>query len=548
MDENLIVKIEIVSTLLDEFGKPKISLGTGYPVRDGLILTARHVLYCEKMNAASERVLSWQRSDESQPYYVTKVQQSAIVFESVEFDVALVACDTKPLGKIPAVLDTSFPVSGVDQARWKSFGYPRAGKESGIRIKTPAEGTFFPPDRDYYVQQLTSEGNATESALWKGMSGAPVFRSDTNKLVGVLIRTPTKYQDTAQNLEDVFKERLIAVSIPYLLRAGKCEDFRQLALQTEVATQLLPEPKLHDEFRQYLLDKLTDELMGLRSTSLLHEQLATELDVDLEGVVLTSKAVATDLATTLVDTAVEDALSCIAAATADCVVEGGMRFSSQTKPDTLAAIKRTAQALVGWLVIASMDENYLREVLPECSRHTSLFFRLKSVQSKTGIEIVLARRFQRKADFVHETGSDQPSRYLIRVPPSFFKWDGETSVSKAFVEIWNQVFPEIKEQKLKDYKLNHHEIKRLNAELRAKRKHRRSPEHYYIAFTGSDYLAPECVGFVEGIYRDLLSQLGEMTVIEYGTESEQDSRWLLVPEADIQAAINSFYNEINGLN
>lgn len=545
MNENLIVKIEIVSTVLDESGKPKVSMGTGYPVRDGLILTARHVLYCEKMNAASERVLSWQRSDEAEPYYVTKIQQSAIVFESVEFDIALVACDTERLGKIPVVLEEAFPSSDI---RWKSFGYPRAGKEAGVRIKTPAKGTFFDPDRDYYVQQLTSEGNATESALWKGMSGAPVFRSDTNKLVGVLIRTPIKYKDTEQNLDDVFKDRLIAVSIPYLLRVGKCEGFRQLALQTEVATQLLPKPKLQDEFRQYLLDKLSKELMGLRSTSLLQEQLAAELDVELEGVVLTSTAAATALATALVDKSVEDALSCLAAATADCVVDGGLRFSSQTKPDTLAAIKRTAQALVGWLVIASMDENYLREVLPDCSGHASLFFRLKSVQSKTGIEIVLARRFQRKADFVHETGSDQPSRYLIRVPPSFFKWDGETSVNKAFVEIWNQVFPEIKEQKPKDYKLNHHEIKRLNAELRAKRKHLRSPEHYYIAFTGSDYLAPECVGFVEGIYRDLLSQLGEMTVIEYGTESEQDSRWLLVPEADIQAAINSFYNEINGLN
>lgn len=545
MNENLIVKIEIASTMLDESGKPKVSIGTGYPVRNGLILTARHVLYCEKMNAASERVLSWQRSDEAEPYHATKIQQSAIVFESVEFDIALVACDTGPLGKIPVVLEDTFPSSDI---RWKSFGYPRAGKEAGMRIKTPAKGTFFPPNRNYYVQQLTSEGNATESALWKGMSGAPVFRSDTNKLVGVLIRTPTKYQDTEQNLDDVFKDRLIAVSIPYLLQAEKCEGFRQRALQTEVATQLLPKPKLQDEFRQYLLDRLSKELMSLRSTSLLQEQLAAELDVELEGVVLSSTTAATALATALVDNSVEDALSCIAAATADCVVEGGMCFSSQTKPDTFAAIKRTAQALVGWLVIASMDENYLWEVLPDCSGHASLFFRLKSVQSKAGIEIVLARRFQRKADFVHETGSDQPSRYLIRVPPSFFKWDGETSVSKAFVEIWNQVFQEIKEQKPKDYKLNHHEIKRLNAELRAKRKHLRSPEHYYIAFTGSDYLAPECVGFVEGIYRDLLSQLGEMTVIEYGTESEQDSHWLLVPEADIQAAINSFYNEINGLN
>lgn len=545
MNENLIVKIEVVSTVLDESGKPRVSMGTGYPVRDGLILTARHVLYCEKMNAASERVLSWERSDEDRPYYVTKIQQSAIVFESVAFDIALVACDTEPLGKIPAVLEETFPSSDI---RWKSFGYPRAGKEVGIRIKTPAKGTFFAPNRDYYVQQLTSEGNTSESALWKGMSGAPVFRSDTNKLVGVLIRTPPKYQNTAQNFDDVFEDRLIAVSIPYLLLAGKCEGFRQLALKTEVATQLLPKPKLQDEFRQYLLDKLSKELMSLGSSTLLQEQLAAELDVDLADVALISKAATTALADALVELAIEEAISCIAAATADCIVEGGLRFSSQTKPDTLAAIKRTAQALVGWLVIASMDENYLWEVLPDCRGHTSLFFHLKSVQSKTGIEIVLARRFQRKADFVHETGSDQPSRYLIRVPPSFFKWDGETSVCKAFVEIWNQVFPEIREQKPKDYKFNHHDIQRLNAELRAKRNHPRSPKHYYIAFTGSDYLAPECVGFVEGIYRDLLSQLGEMTVIEYGTELEQDSRWLLVPEADIQAAINGFYNEINGLN
>ena len=173
MNENLILKIEIVSNALDEFGKPKISIGTGYPVRDGLILTARHVLYCEKMNAASERVLSWERSDEDQPYYVTKIQQSAIVFESVAFDIALVACDTEPLGKIPAVLEETFPSSDI---RWKSFGYPRAGKEVGIRIKTPAKGTFFAPKRDYYVQQLTSEGNTSESAWREDAAGAPLRR------------------------------------------------------------------------------------------------------------------------------------------------------------------------------------------------------------------------------------------------------------------------------------------------------------------------------------------------------------------------------------
>lgn len=74
---------------------------------------------------------------------------------------------------------------------------------------------------DDWILQLESKGNATNVELWRGMSGAPVFLENTNTLVAIITETPRQDKEG----EAVHKDRLYAVSVPYLLK--NCPDFKQ---------------------------------------------------------------------------------------------------------------------------------------------------------------------------------------------------------------------------------------------------------------------------------------------------------------------------------
>ncbi len=549
LKSELVALVEVPTTLKGEDGQFKRSIGTAYPIRDGLVLTARHVLYHNNINPEKRRILSWRRSDEVAPYHTAAVTQADITFENEDFDIAVVKCDTSRLAVPLSVLSDNFPKA---HESWEAMGYPRAGVEDGLRKKTPAGGAFFTPDQDYYIQQLESKGDAEESRLWKGMSGAPVFDCQSGKLSGILIRTPNNYDKVVEyadersetTVEAVFENRLVSVSIPYLLRPGKCDGFLDAVSQQNLAEIVLPSPILSADFEQWLVDELAEELHALKSKTLvLHEQLIKELGLNgkLEA---GSEDACSQIANTLLkEHEFENAVDALAAAASECLLENGRRYSAQLP---LEQVRSAVESALGWLALRAIDESQLRTILPVCTHRSSLFFRLKSVQSLAGIEIAMARRFNRKPNFNSQYDSEHESRYRITLPKELFKWDGEESVRRVFIEIWNRVIqiPSKRKELHDHYTLD--DIRYLNRQLAKRREHRRYPEHFYLSFTEKDCKDDKgCADFILGIYQDLLSKLHEMTVIEYGGGDEQ-SVLFVIPEEDIRTTIDLFYEEING--
>ncbi|WGZ93134.1 MAG: serine protease [Candidatus Thiothrix putei] len=534
LKSELVALVEVPTTIRGEGGQLKKAVGTVYPIRDGLVLTARHVLYHDSINAEQQRIFSWRRSDEDAPYHQVVVTQTDIVFEDENFDVAVVRCDTSKL-KLPlSVLSDVFP---KPKESWTAMGYPRAGVEATQRKKTPAGGTCFTPDEDYYIQQLVSEGDADVGTLWKGMSGAPVFSCQTGKLLGVLIRTPNQYDKVIKyadgqkttTVEAVFENRLVAVSIPYLLRAGKCAGFLEAVSQQKLAEALLPAPKLSVDFEQWLVDELSEELQALKARTLvLHEQLIKELGLSGKLEVTSADASSQIAQILLTEYEFESAVDVLAAAASDCLLEGGRKYSAQLP---LEQVRSAVEGVLGWLVLRAIDEAQLQTILPVCTHRSSLFFKLKSVQSLAGIEIAMARRFNRKPNFNSQYDSEHESRYRITLPKGLFKWDGEESVRRVFIKIWNRVIQIPSKHKELHSHYTPDDIRYLNRQLAKRREHRRHPEHFYLSFTESDYQG--CVDFIAGIYQDLLSKLHEMTVIEYGGGDEQ-SVLFVIPEEDIR--------------
>ena len=536
MNVDYIVKIEVPTTTLKQESSDQYEkvIGTGYPVRDGLVLTASHVVFPDDRDIEKPIKLIWKREDEESAFLECDV--SKIEFNNKDFDIALLACDTSELILPPMILSEPGQLSG-DGKRWKTHGYPTAGKEQGVRIKDPAGGTFFDENPSHHVQWLRSDGNVDDDSLWQGMSGAPVF-DEMNRLAAVITKTPAEYLDNDRKLVPKYKDRLLSTSIPYLLTVGKCDGFREALINHEQATKMLPPTKKGNDFEVWLCGKLAEELRPLQlKTSVLHELLAKQIDPPLKAEGINNQAIASAL---LAMGDLESEVSLLAAASCECLLKEGSRYSSQLPLDL---IRSTVEGVLGWLVLRTVDEEQLQAILPLCTHRNTLFFNLKSVQSLSCIEIAMARQFYRKPDFNNQYGSDQESRYRITLPKERFTWEGKESVRRVFIEIWNQVNPTPKQQKKASYEYTAADVRTLNTRLRLRRNHARRPEHYYLSFTENDYEGG--VEFISGIYQDLLSELNEMTVIEYGC-SDEESHLFVIPEEEVREIINMFYDEING--
>lgn len=528
MKSEFIVKIEVPTTLLDESGNPRNVIGTGYPLRDGLVITARHVLYYDKtdkngnrvqMNPEGKRILSWRHGNQESADFQRDIFESNILYENADYDIALIQVKTPEA--TPVVIPCrELPPTNSD---WEAVGYAKGGKLSdGRREKIAAKGTFH-KDTDVYTRHLDSGESADETDVWKGMSGAPIFKLNSNELVGVLTHGNPAYP-----------HRLMMTSLSWLLEEGNCPEFRSAVIGD--IERLVPSAKTGTEFKRYLTKKVSRELKKQdQDTQCLLEQLAEELD--LEDTDFTTKSVAT----LLVDLPPVQGINALTVATEDCVINGGMRFK---EIGSVEEVKETAQQVLGWLVLGALDETQLGNVIPHCVQHDSFFFTL-AVKSLTGVEVVMARRFNRQSHLEHQTGSEQKSRYLIDISSSALKWDEKESAWLIFSEIWNKVFPNEKLETKDRTASDEWNWQRLNDELESRRDDSRKPEHYYIPFNASIYASMDLSSYVSEVYSRFLNRLDQMTVIQYG-EAGKDNNLFLIRETQLQSAINKFYRGING--
>lgn len=196
MDTTLIAKV--LPTKQAQHGGNR-TIGTGYPIGKGLVLTARHVVIFPERDVSKPITVEW-------PDLNHKDDNAELVFDGgAACDIAILKCRIPPQAHVSPLLLSQRPPQAHEE--WASFGYPTIGKgEDGMggREKTAAMGEFFPPDDASHKISLSSVGDAVEKSGWKGISGAPVFQQ--NILYAVITSTP-------KNREECFT----AVSIPYLL-------------------------------------------------------------------------------------------------------------------------------------------------------------------------------------------------------------------------------------------------------------------------------------------------------------------------------------------
>jgi len=185
MNKDLLV--EIFAHFGSNDGKGKVS--TGYPVAKDRILTARHGLYDENDNVAGKIEVRWyyHREKEGHNWQVAEIVDCGL---DKALDVELLKC-TFPAHINP---DIRFAFTNPGKAfDWEGEGFAAAGKRDELRPPTPLAGeTYHAADGATWLQ-LTEKGKAEVPELWRGISGAPVFRKSSNELMGVVIECPDNF-------------------------------------------------------------------------------------------------------------------------------------------------------------------------------------------------------------------------------------------------------------------------------------------------------------------------------------------------------------------
>lgn len=196
-------------------------------------------------------------------------------------------------------------------------------------------------------------------------------------------------------------------------------------------------------------------------------------------------------------------------------------------------IKEAIQQILGWMVLASVDDSYINS-LGSAPGYPSLYFELP-VETPAGVEVIVSRRFQHQAKFKSDGSTITGLNHLI-VSSGQFSWKATETVETLKRMLWNQVFPDEK----KEINLSRKETTRLNAELEIRLAFEWAGEHHLIAIECEKIDANASQGEV---YRQLLSELPNLTLVHFGVS--ENKQVFYAPEHNLMSAINRFLNNIN---
>lgn len=262
MRQELLAMICLPLTPKQEDGTPQRAIGTGYPIRDGLVLTARHVLYPENRDETAKPQLSWCMQDKGEPYHTDPMGE--VLYEHEQYDLALIRCNT------PLLTETVQLAAQVPRSKeaWESLGYPNGGKDDGgVRSKTSADGTVK-SDTGGHVRHLDVSDHVPPE-IWQGMSGAPVFKLHSNTLLGVW---------THGNRD--FPDRIMMTSLAYVL--SDCVRFREQVGWVENSDSFTPVVQyltIHSSVRQALVKLIQQQDPSVGDTVLAVVKYLVALDL-----------------------------------------------------------------------------------------------------------------------------------------------------------------------------------------------------------------------------------------------------------------------------
>ena len=202
METKLVAKISV--SRLDKLTRT----GTGYPIGDNLLLTARHVVEFAERDKTKPLTVEWLELGKE---IVIEPQAFKFIYDGGEqLDVVLLSCSL-PEKVAGAVTHDVLERQKINtKNNWETLGFPQV---HGFDAKD-ATG-IFGVDQGSRTISLTLDDTINAAVLkangiengWGGMSGAPVFCCKTQKLQAVI----TVHDQWMQ-------KQLIGVSIPYLMQ------------------------------------------------------------------------------------------------------------------------------------------------------------------------------------------------------------------------------------------------------------------------------------------------------------------------------------------
>lgn len=189
MDRRCIVRITVPTRIddNDDGGGRYGASGTAYPVDDGLLLTARHVV--EQPNRAGNYPIKVHWPDYKCSVPVVDENENVILLDDDaelgfkdELDAALIRCrrpHDAPSSR--GIVDGRLPTPG---ARWESEGFPAFGDFGSGREVIPFDGNVHGTTEKRESFFVHSEVVPKQDSGWPGLSGAPVFAG--GRIIGVI--------------------------------------------------------------------------------------------------------------------------------------------------------------------------------------------------------------------------------------------------------------------------------------------------------------------------------------------------------------------------
>jgi hypothetical protein len=157
------------------------SVATGYFIEADLVLTVRHVA---KSLDSTFKV----RANSVDPTTADPWCEATVIWRGVGDIDALLLRTSRRFGN----WDPEKLQHNASEGRWRSSGYAlvAADEDSGSRMTQPVSGSFaFSEGQGAPSLALQTEQHLRDSwdTYWRGISGAPIFHSPGNELVGIIV-------------------------------------------------------------------------------------------------------------------------------------------------------------------------------------------------------------------------------------------------------------------------------------------------------------------------------------------------------------------------
>jgi V8-like Glu-specific endopeptidase len=269
--------VEIFADFGSADGKGKVS--TGYSVAKDRILTARHGLYKDGSFANKVEVRwHYQRDKEGCNWQVVEIVDCGL---DEGLDVALLKC-TFP-GQIHPSICFAFNNPG-EAFNWESDGFAAAGKRNENRSPIPLAGEAYHAADEADWLHLTEKGKAEAPELWRGISGAPVFRKNSNELMGVIVECPNNFDAIRLYASPLWK---LAGNTQFRNEIAKARELDLQQIRRDLKLILNDSPKLKEtlaaEFRCSKDDLINTLIYGQADELLKHcEQAISKLKQNKE--------------------------------------------------------------------------------------------------------------------------------------------------------------------------------------------------------------------------------------------------------------------------